>query len=241
MNTRGVIGVARSIWDDPDFKPEPFTEREAFIWLVSAAAWKGVRVRGSNGPVTLNRSEFCFSVRFLAARWLWSKDRVHRFLGALQKRDTIKDTSRDSEKIYSVKNYNKFQIVGLPECDSGATPTATRARHDRDKEEELKELKKEKNITAREVLLSVLDADRADAVLEHRKKLRAPLTAHGAKLLSSEFVKTGDPNAAADAMIAGGWRGFKSQWLKNQATGPPSRPNKLFEAIDRAVAGEPIP
>ena len=36
----------------------------------------------------------------------------------LKNRDSIKDTSRDSEKVYLIKNYNEFQVVGLPKRDT---------------------------------------------------------------------------------------------------------------------------
>lgn len=115
---RSVFAVARSIWGDSDFAAEPFTEREAWLWLVSAAAWKDTRDRGNAGPVDLRRGDFSFSVRFLAVKWQWTKSRVDRFIQRLEKRDMIRDTSRDGAQIYSIKNYNHFQVVGLKRRDS---------------------------------------------------------------------------------------------------------------------------
>lgn len=76
-------------------------------------------------------------------------------------------------------------------------------------------------------LETVLDADRAKAVVDHRQRLRKPLTAHAAKLLAGKFAKVADPNAAADAMIGNGWQGFEPEWIDNRqtpqrsSTGPP--------------------
>ncbi len=33
MSSKGVFGVDRDVFDNPVFKKEPFTEREAWIWL----------------------------------------------------------------------------------------------------------------------------------------------------------------------------------------------------------------
>lgn len=65
-------------------------------------------------------------------------------------------------------------------------------------------------------LIAVLDDAHASAVIEHRRKIKKPLTSHAAKLLAGKFAKTRDPNAAADAMIAGGWQGFEPEWMDRQ-------------------------
>ena len=62
--------------------------------------------------------------------------------------------------------------------------------------------------------MGVLDAERAAAVVEHRKHMRRALTPYAAKLLARKFSKTADPNAAADAMIANGWQGFEPEWMR---------------------------
>jgi hypothetical protein len=56
----------------------------------------------------------------------------------------------------------------------------------------------------RERLELVLDAERAEAVLDHRQRLRKPLTERAAKMLADELAKFPDPNAAADRLITKG-------------------------------------
>jgi hypothetical protein len=89
-----------------------------------------------------------------------------------------------------------------------------------------------------ENLTTAISPDRADAVIAHRKALRKPLTAHAAKLLAAQFAQCHDPNAAADAMIANGWQGFKPEWLERQSQGrghsPPARTN-FIEAGKRII------
>lgn len=75
-------------------------------------------------------------------------------------------------------------------------------------------------------LCAVLDRERAKAVVEHRQRLRKPLTQRAARLLAGKFAQCRDPNAGADAMIANGWQGFEPEWLDNRgarSTGPPRR------------------
>lgn len=77
------------------------------------------------------------------------------------------------------------------------------------------------NTEIRAELLKTLDAEHADAVIEHRRKTRAALSARSARLLAGKFAQCRDPNAAADAMVVNGWRGFEPEWLENRKQGPP--------------------
>jgi hypothetical protein len=70
--------------------------------------------------------------------------------------------------------------------------------------------------SARDELRAVLDETRADAVLEHRQRIRKPLTAYAARLLAGKFAQVPDPNGAADAMVANGWQGFETRYLENR-------------------------
>ena len=85
----------------------------------------------------------------------------------------------------------------------------------------------------------VLEPERAKAVIEHRTKLRKPLTAHAAKLLASKFSKLPNPNDGADAMIANGWQGFEPDWLLNR-NGPrfngPAQKRTLMDAARDWIA-----
>ena len=97
--------------------------------------------------------------------------------------------------------------------------------------------------TVRGELEAVLDSERAAAVIDHRKGLRKPLTAHAAKLLAGKLAKTGDANAAADAMIANGWQGFEPGWLDSRGTtqgrGPPASRNPFFAQLQPEIPDEP--
>lgn len=75
----------------------------------------------------------------------------------------------------------------------------------------------------RDALLAVLDELHADAVIEHRKAIKFPLTQHAAHLLAKALGAARYPNVAADTMIERGWRGFKLEWTKGQSPRPHER------------------
>jgi len=84
--------------------------------------------------------------------------------------------------------------------------------------------------TPREELEAVLDSERAQAVLEHRQRIRKPLTARAARLLAQKLAKAPDPNGAADEMVANGWQGFEVDWLDRRNRSPPARRGGWLES-----------
>lgn len=148
MSERGVFAVDRGVWDHPMFADEPFTEREAWLWMVSAAAWIAKRVRVGKAMVDLERGQLAFATRFLATRWKWAHSKVVRFLKRLET-DTMVSTSatRDATLI-TICNYDKYAFGRNATETQPGTQTDTQPERQRNKEEELKkdnnkELKKE--------------------------------------------------------------------------------------------------
>lgn len=92
--------------------------------------------------------------------------------------------------------------------------------------------------TPKAQLLAVLDEAHAVAVIEHRQKLRKPLSAHAAKLLAGKLAEAADPNAAADEMIVRGWQGFDITWHRPNGTGPPQRPKSMSARLSE-IASRP--
>jgi len=74
---------------------------------------------------------------------------------------------------------------------------------------------KKKNIapTALSELCLVMSEESAKAVIEHRSRIKAPLTSRAAKALARKFSETGDPDKAVEEMLARGWRGFNASWM----------------------------
>lgn len=71
------------------FGSDEFSRRDAWIWLIEAAAWAPTRAEIGRKRVQLERGELCHSVRFLADQWIWSKSKVSRFLNDLERASMI--------------------------------------------------------------------------------------------------------------------------------------------------------
>lgn len=105
----GTVNIARDIWHDAAFKDQPFTEREAFMWLVMEASWKPREKRVGNVSVSLDRGQLVASVRFIADAWKWPKSTVDRFLKRLEKRDMIGTASGTGLNVVTIRKYDEYQ------------------------------------------------------------------------------------------------------------------------------------
>jgi hypothetical protein len=132
----GTVNVSRSIWKDAAFKAQPFTEREAFLWMIMEASYRTREKRLGNTIFSLNRGQLVTSIRFMAEAWKWEKSTVDRFIQRLKKRDMIGTLSGTDGTVITICNYSLYQDSaadsGTPENrkrDTSGTP----AGHQRDK------------------------------------------------------------------------------------------------------------
>lgn len=83
------------------------------------------------------------------------------------------------------------------------------------------------------VLSGCLSEKTASDVVAHRKAKKAPLTVRAAELLAKAFVASGEPEAAAEMMIARGWAGFEVSWFEKEKTGGRSGKPSVQEVARR--------
>lgn len=132
MSERGTFAIDRGIWGSHNFAQEPFTEREAFMWLISEAAYTAHTKRIGALTVDLERGQTCHSVRFMAEVWQWSKSAVDRFLKKLEKRDTIKRDTGTEPVVITICNYCTYQPAQKTAGTQDGTPAGTVAGQQRD-------------------------------------------------------------------------------------------------------------
>lgn len=140
----GVFAVARNIFEHDVFEPEPFTEREAWIWLIREAAWKPRRVRVGKKLCDLERGQLATSMRFMAGRWQWAEARVRRFLKKLKSDAMIEVVSDALATQITICNYNNYQRVSLPSDAVIDADTDAAATQQRRKQEDIKHIEDRK-------------------------------------------------------------------------------------------------
>jgi hypothetical protein len=133
MSERGVFAVDRGIWDHPVLASrDPLSKREAWLWLISEAAWKPRRRRIGSVSIDIARGELANSVRFLAEAWGWPKSNVARFLEALKTETMIGTRTDQGLTVITICNYDDYQRVSLPDRDESGTASGTQVGQERD-------------------------------------------------------------------------------------------------------------
>jgi hypothetical protein len=229
VSERGVFAVDRGLFDHPLFADEALTEREAWLWLVSEAAWKPRQRRVDGKVVSLSRGQLCHSLRFMATAWKWSKSRTERFMSRLEEGGMITREHGTRLAVVTVCNYNKFQRVALPDRDNtGTTP----GQH-RDKLEDIKTIEQNTEIEARASTAEVIPLKPKPVLNDRGHRIPDDFT------LTAERIEIARRIGLADDRVQSQFDRFRDHWL--QADSPSARKrnwdaawrNWVREAADR--------
>lgn len=129
----------RAIFDHPVLSGDVASRVHAFSDLVGMAEHTATKRRVGSVLVELQRGEFLASVRYLAERWSWSKAKVQRFLGCLERESMVSTVSETaSGTVYLVVNYDAYQGAEDGDRDTKRDGDGTPTGQARDKVEEVK-------------------------------------------------------------------------------------------------------
>ena len=115
MNSKGWIKLDRRIMDN-DFlwgNGEPFDRRAAWVDLLLMAAHKDTAY--------CKRGQIVTSIRELAERWTWGRNRVYRFLRDTERAGMVTTSGTSSGTTITIENYSKYQSGR----DTNGTPSQT--------------------------------------------------------------------------------------------------------------------
>jgi hypothetical protein len=105
----GLVFVDRGVFAHPLFAREKYSRAQAWLWLVAEAAWKQRKVDLGGRLVPLKRGQLTCSVRFMAAKWRWSKSAVQRFVRRLEAEAMVGIDTSHGQLLITICNYEKFQ------------------------------------------------------------------------------------------------------------------------------------
>lgn len=186
------IRVSVDMLEHDAFAGEPFSRRDAWLWLIANAAWKPRRfkVANVNGMIELQRGQTLAARGYLADRWQWGEKKVRLFLEFLQSENMIEmgQSKGRFANVVTICNYEKYQnapenkgqLEGRLEASSGPVEGQT--------------LTKNTNTTNLETTISVTgDAAREAALpsVDDLKTLQAKLVAAALPGLVDEANRQG--------------------------------------------------
>lgn len=139
----GWILLDRNIRDHWVYSERPFSRFKAWIDLILSANFRDKTIMVNGKPFLVKRGTFLTSVRKLAERWGWSKDKTARFLATLRADGMIK-TATPPGTLITIVNYGVYQGRRDSKRDTRRTRTGQPPDTDKPQEKEFKEgIKKE--------------------------------------------------------------------------------------------------
>jgi hypothetical protein len=105
----GYTKTHRSVFTHDYFAGEEFSRREAWLWMISSAAWKPHRTRHKNKMIPIGRGQLPGARRHLAEVWGWGEQRVRTFIDDLVMEGMITTSSNQQLTIITICNYERFQ------------------------------------------------------------------------------------------------------------------------------------
>ena len=148
----GWIKLYRSINDNWIWSSERFSYQAAWIDLLIMVNHEDKKIMVNGQLIVIRAGQKLTSIRKLADRWKWGKDRVTKFLNILQSDDMIyRDSRTQSGTLITIVNYSLFQSkdeqAGTRTGTQIGTQTGTQPGTQTNHKQELKndkELKKKK-------------------------------------------------------------------------------------------------
>ena len=139
---KGWIKLYRQIQDNLLWtESEPFDRRSAWIDLIMMANVQTKEIMYRGQIIKIKRGQVYTSMRKLAARWHWSRDKVNRFIKTLIKAHMLEHDNRTSSAtLLTIVKYDNFQS----RADSNKSTNKSTDK-DSDKSTDKSLLKKNKN------------------------------------------------------------------------------------------------
>jgi hypothetical protein len=234
----GFVKAQRERFDHPLFAREKFCRGYAWDWMIASAAWGDTRIDVKGQIVTLERGQLCYSVRFMAERFGWSKSAVDRFLTRLKSGTMIETATGTGQLVITICNYDKYQGYDLAAGTVSGTRAGTEAGQERDRSgTNKKNEKKDKNTSS----APAVQFDDFWQAYPHRggaKKGRAGAEKSYARALASGVTEQDLIDAAVryghDRMVRDGYAKDPATWLNQKGWADEIEPAPL-----RAVTKKP--
>ena len=127
-NNKGWIAIYRSLEDHWLYDDKPFNCSAAFVDLLILANYTDKKALHRGQLVTCERGTVNVSVKLLAARWGWSRDKVKSFLAKLESDDMVTLQIDTRRTVIRINNYDVYQMgLATGPATDATTDGATRA------------------------------------------------------------------------------------------------------------------
>lgn len=123
----GWIAVDRSLLEHPVFKKKP-DRICAWLWMISTAAWKPVKMDANGKTVTVKRGQLLTSYRQMKNATGVGIQVLRTLIARLEKEGAINKDTTHGKLLITICNYDKYQVVSARRNPQVNTP-ATQSQH----------------------------------------------------------------------------------------------------------------
>lgn len=243
----GWIRVERKVFTDEFFAREPMSEREAWLWMLSSAAWEDTTHRVGGQVLPVPRGSFMATLREMQSVFGWRSDtKVRNFLKRLEAERMVERTTcgpRNAPKTHvTICKYDEYQSS---ERTKNAPKTHRERTEKRSKETKINNKQtssvEEVAQTPAEILSEIASPEAAENFVAHRKEMRKPMTPRAARAMVTKLRGHPDPAAVLNESVAQGWQGVFPEKIKPQLQpingGKDERASKSQQRIQAFIAG----
>jgi hypothetical protein len=220
-------------WQDSEmFSRAEYDDRAAWAWMVGEARWSDGFVSAPNGsPVLVRRGQLYTSIRFMAEKFGWSKDRVARTLKRFERWGAIRAETATGQNLITICKYEEYQggedapKDGVKDRVEDAPKDAPK---DKQEEDQRKERKEEHSLSK-----STFPEDWFEGVFwKHYPKQRAGAKSAARKAMAKALTKTtkekitdGLRNYTKSDEVARGYAKGAAAWLNDERWTSDYRPH----------------
>lgn len=146
-SSKNWFRVSRDLLAEDLWTSEPFTTGQAWIDLIGMANYADVEKIYKGKLQRVNRGQVATSIRALAARWHWSREKTIRTIKTFEKAKMLTIKTTTTGTTLTLENYDKYQgeQATKPTTDLATTLATTQATEPTHKKKDKEGLKKEKN------------------------------------------------------------------------------------------------
>jgi hypothetical protein len=194
----------------PDFRPEPFSEREAFLWSIEKAAFEPHEQWFNGTRVKLLAGQLVTSLRAMSDEFQWPVKRVRLFLQRMERVQKWAHVGAHGGTVITVCNYAEYQLQdereGTPKDKPRAHEGHTRGTQDK------KEKKEKKDIPNGISGAYAAPQPEWSEYAKHRKDIGKPLTPRAVQLALGTLERLQgeghDPRKVINQSIENRWTGL---------------------------------
>jgi hypothetical protein len=119
------VKLYRALMTDELWTSEPFTTGQAWVDLIMMANFAEVERIYKGRYQQIKRGQIATSIRWLAQRWQWSRDKTVRTLKTFEMAKMVSIETTTNGTVLTLENYDKYQ--NGPATKQATTSTTTQA------------------------------------------------------------------------------------------------------------------